>query len=206
MSDDECVNVCGCRRYVSYSGYLDTFRCGGLLPDDAPPVVHEILTLDACTQGHFRTDRQLRDVSKAYASFAALAQYKSAAAESAGAVARSGGSAPQTLVSTGRWGCGVFGGLPSHKFTQQIIAARLAGVSLRFSTFGTPDGCDVVLDAMQTSGGASVAEAWDRLLRCERRDTFERAFCAELLRAREGRGAGERHQGGGASAARVVDV
>jgi len=37
-------------------------------------------------------------------------------------------------VSTGRWGCGIFRGLPAHKFAQQLVAAKLAGCTLEFST------------------------------------------------------------------------
>ena len=84
------------------------------------------------------------------------------------------------IVSTGRWGCGAFGGLAAHKFALQVLAARLAGVHLRFSTMGSPDGCDAVRDAMLRSD-ASVADAWSLLLRCDRRETFERAFCSGLL-------------------------
>ena len=86
----------------------------------------------------------------------------------------------QPIVSTGRWGCGVFGGLPAHKFTQQVLAARLAGVSLRFSTFGSPDGCDEVLDAMHKANGTSISEVWAVLLDCNQRETFQRAFCDGL--------------------------
>lgn len=85
---------------------------------------------------------QLRDICKAYSCFRDL-----------GATA---------CISTGRWGCGVFGGLPAHKFTQQVIAATLAGTALRFSTFGTPDGCDKVLDLLERSK-CTVASLWQHL-------------------------------------------
>jgi len=161
MGEDEVVNVRGCRRYSTYAGYLRTYTCTGSLVAGAasPVVLHDVLTLDACTTQHFRRDRQLRDLRKAYASFAALG--------------------PGAVVSTGRWGCGVFGGLPAHKFAQQAVAARLAGVRLRFSTFGTPDGCDVVLGALQASG-ASVPFAFEALLRCADRRAFEESFMPML--------------------------
>ena len=163
MGEDEVVNVRGCRRYSTYAGYLHTYTCTGSLVAGAasPVVLHDVLTLDACTTQHFRRDRQLRDLRKAYASFAALG--------------------PGAVVSTGRWGCGVFGGLPAHKFAQQAVAARLAGVRLRFSTFGTPDGCDVVLGALQASG-ASVPFAFESLLRCADRRAFEESFVPMLKR------------------------
>ena len=46
--------------------------------------------------------------------------------------------AGQKVISTGRWGCGVFGGTPAHKFVQQLVAAMLSGSQIHFSTFGTP--------------------------------------------------------------------
>jgi len=67
----------------------------------------------------------LRDVRKAYASFAALAAATRAGAGAAAATAAGGDAAtaaPAALVSTGRWGCGVFGGVPAHKFLQQVTS------------------------------------------------------------------------------------
>merc|ERR1712039_878364 len=54
-------------------------------------------------------------------------------------------------VVTGRWGCGAFGGTPSHKFVQQIVAARLAGCSINFSTMGQVDGCDAILATLEAA-------------------------------------------------------
>ena len=75
----------------------------------------------------------LRDVRKAYASFAALAAATRAGAGAAAATTAGGAAAtaaggdaataaPAALVSTGRWGCGVFGGVPAHKFLQQVTS------------------------------------------------------------------------------------
>ena len=94
----------------------------------APDETVDILTLDACTQGHFRREKILRDIGKAVTSFKAHQSVCSG----------------EATISTGRWGCGIFGGLPSHKFVQQVLAASLAGVQLEFSMYGTPDGCDEV--------------------------------------------------------------
>lgn len=172
MGNAEVINVYGCRRFTSYTGYLESFRCEGLLPSTiTAPIIHEILTLDACTHAHFSPENQLRDLRKAYASFAALAAHHAARR----------GPAP-VIVSTGRWGCGAFGGLATHKLVQQVLAARLAGVHLRFSTMGSPEGCDRTRDVMLHSG-ASVADAWTLLLQCNRRETFEQAFCSGLLLA-----------------------
>ena len=159
----------GCRRYVTYKGYLGTFECTGPIPASSGTgsgdgrCIHDILTLDACTQGHFHKANQMRDLRKAYTSFSALAARATAAA-APGSVRAVG----KPIVSTGRWGCGVFGGLPAHKFTQQVLAARLAGVRL---------------DAMTQGKESSVARAWALLLECDRRDSFEKRLCAGLAEA-----------------------
>ena len=178
------ISAAGCRRYVIYKGYLGTFECTGPIPASSGSgsgdgrCIHDILTIDACTQGHFHKANQMRDLRKAYTSFAALAARATTVA-APGSVRSVG----KPIVSTGRWGCGVFGGFPAHKFTQQVLAARLAGVRLRFSTFGQPDGCDTVLEAMTQGKEMSVARAWALLLECDRRDSFEKRWCAGLAEA-----------------------
>merc|ERR1712007_200850 len=69
----------------------------------------------------------LRDIRKAYAAFQ-----------------------NSNVVSTGRWGCGAFGGVASHKFVQQIVAAGLARCTLGFATFGDAGHCDEVLAVLQS--------------------------------------------------------
>ena len=122
MRPDEVIVVHNCRRYSSYRGYLHTFEYTG--PWLGASEVQSILTIDACTSSHFSELQVLRDVQKAVLAFECC---------------------EGQVISTGRWGCGVFGGTPAHKFAQQLVAAALAGVKLEFSTFGTPDGCDEVL-------------------------------------------------------------
>lgn len=123
MTDEEVVVVHGCRRFSCYTGYADRFCYTG--PWTQQPAVQDIVTLDATTCAHFSEAMVLRDVRKAYLGFMGC-----------------------RCVSTGRWGCGVFGGMPSHKFAQQILAACLAGCAIQLSTFGTPDQCDEVLAAI----------------------------------------------------------
>mmetsp|Transcript_4446 Transcript_4446/g.14244 ORF Transcript_4446/g.14244 Transcript_4446/m.14244 type:complete len:149 (-) Transcript_4446:86-532(-) len=81
--------------------------------------------MDATMIRHFSEDKVLRDIRKAFLCFQGC-----------------------SVVSTGRWGCGAFGGHPAHKFAQQLVAAGLAGCSLRFSTFGDPARCEEVLAAV----------------------------------------------------------
>merc|ERR1719488_36269 len=120
--------------------------------------------LDACLARHFDRDMQLRDLGKAIAAFGALR------------AARGGGGGDDddgdVVVSTGRWGCGVFGGVPAHKFLQQLIAASLAGVRLAFSTFGQPDGCDELLEKIGRTQ-LSVGQAWELLGACDSNSAFQ---------------------------------
>lgn len=179
MRDDEVVNVRGCRRYSRYTGYLDTYECVGAWPADT---VTTILTLDACTSRHFSNRMLHRDVRKACASFARLAAANDRS--DAAAPAADGAARPATapVVSTGRWGCGVFGGVPAHKFLQQMVAASLAGVTLRFSTFGSADGCDTLLETVQHTG-MSAREAWELLRACDSKAAFEQQLAALWARA-----------------------
>ena len=67
----------------------------------------------------------------------------------------------------------MFGGTPSHKFAQQLVAARLAGVKVHFSAFGSPDGCDRLLDVLEARG-ETVSGLWQLLCDCTDRCAFER--------------------------------
>lgn len=159
MGDDEVVNVRGVRRFCQYSGYLDTFKCLGPL-DARDSIVQTILTLDACHSGHFSKAMLVRDLSKAYHSFR----------EHASDSKHCCGEGCQT-VSTGRWGCGAFGGLPAHKMLQQSLAANLARVNLDFSLFGSRDGCDEILAALQATQPAA-STVLHLLLSCKEPKSF----------------------------------
>lgn len=167
MRDDEVVVARNCRRFIEYRGYGDTFQVARRWARDA---VVDVLAMDAVFNRHYRTENQLRDVKKAYTAFAV---HRGPAGCSPPRQLLPAGAA---VVSSGRWGCGCFGGVPAHKLAQQIIAARLAGVVLLFSTFGTPDGCDVVVRALEqhpctvgklwcyTLGAQQGAGRFDRML------------------------------------------
>eukprot|EP00316_Scyphosphaera_apsteinii_P015595 CAMPEP_0119341182 /NCGR_PEP_ID=MMETSP1333-20130426/101807_1 /TAXON_ID=418940 /ORGANISM="Scyphosphaera apsteinii, Strain RCC1455" /LENGTH=394 /DNA_ID=CAMNT_0007353087 /DNA_START=310 /DNA_END=1494 /DNA_ORIENTATION=+ len=163
IREDEVVNVLRCRRFSGYSGYAHTFQCQSLKAESGI-IVQDVLVLDACTRAHYSHGSLLRDVRKAATSFRALLPH-SHLNELTSLPSR-------PIVSTGRWGCGVFGGNPSHKFVQQLIAASLAGVHLRFSTFGNPEGCDSVLKLLQGEP-LRVCEAWQRLVACQDLRSFE---------------------------------
>jgi len=111
MRDNEIVLIKDIRRFSTYKGYLHSFEWTGLYP------THKILdtiVVDAVSFNHFTKAFQIRDLNKAYLSFV---QYKG------------------QKISTGHWGCGAFGGSKIHKFLQQLCAAKLAEVTLDYSTF-----------------------------------------------------------------------
>lgn len=75
-----------------------------------------VIAIDALTGNHFA--RSVRDLQKAYLGFASVSN---------------------AIISTGKWGCGVFFGDTSHKFIQQLMAAQLCGKTLYYSSYGKED-------------------------------------------------------------------
>ncbi|CAE8581094.1 unnamed protein product [Polarella glacialis] len=123
MTDAEIVNVFGVRRFSGYTGYLDSFEFAGPWHGQQ---IQTVLTMDATYSRHFSESMVLRDIRKAFLCFKGCRH-----------------------VSTGRWGCGAFGGMPAHKFVQQVLAGSLAGFeTISFSTYGQPDSCDDVLNLL----------------------------------------------------------
>lgn len=114
LDDNEVVRINGVRRYSSYSGYMGNFRFQG-----SPKVVlpKEILVLDAMevrrSQDQYLPRWLNRDLTKLSAGFQL-----------------EGGH-----ISTGNWGCGIFGGDVHLKFMLQLIAASYWGKRLDYSTF-----------------------------------------------------------------------
>jgi len=113
LDDNEVIIIKGCRRFCDYTGYLKTFQFVGLF--DPPKYAQDILVIDAVYYDHFTEGSVIRDMNKAYLSFKQVEKGKS--------------------ISTGNWGCGMFGGDPVHKFIQQICASTITGVKLEYSTF-----------------------------------------------------------------------
>lgn len=120
MRDDEIIIVKGARRFSTYSGYLHGFKWTGMYNDN---VFQDQIGLDACTWSHYSEENVNRDIMKAYTGFKISANERS-----------------QTIISTGMWGCGAFGGDPVHKFLQQLLAVSvLPNVKLYYSTYKHDD-------------------------------------------------------------------
>jgi len=114
LGDNEVLVIKNVVRFSQYSGYMKTFKYCGFYDSSLPQKLSNILVMDAVYENHFTVENLLRDINKAFLCFSACAT---------------------SQVSTGQWGCGVFGGDPTLKFIQQVIAARSAGIQLDFSTF-----------------------------------------------------------------------
>lgn len=129
MRDDDAIVISGAPAVVEYSGYGNSFRCSGC-PESRrvvdlsrfPPQV--VIAIDAVMEDQFTKTNVLRDTVKAIAGFA----------PPFGELSRKGGGVP--AISTGKWGCGAFGGDLWLKFIQQLIAAGHTHRALHFSAFG----------------------------------------------------------------------
>mmetsp|Transcript_63400 Transcript_63400/g.174439 ORF Transcript_63400/g.174439 Transcript_63400/m.174439 type:complete len:374 (+) Transcript_63400:928-2049(+) len=131
MADDQVVVVRNVRRTSDYEGYMSTFQFKPLAPDPlapsahdgAPPRVGDIITIDAVRSMHYGTEQQLRDLNKVELAFGG---------------ARRGGeqrAGDRYHVSSGRWGCGIFGGYVPHKVVQQALGAHMSNTKVYISRY-----------------------------------------------------------------------
>jgi poly(ADP-ribose) glycohydrolase len=145
------IVIRGARQYGDYQGCLHSFRFQFLAPnrrwwqqteeeEEVPPAVIALDALVNSGQKQWQRTSLLRDLHKAYLGFTGFA-----------------------TISTGNWGCGVFGGDPLLKFLQQLMAASAAGTThLFYSTFQNPHLLQEASALYQslTQRGASVADVW----------------------------------------------
>ena len=106
LQHDEVVLLRGCKRFVDYSGYEDTFHYRGHWHEQNPSHIQDILVIDACVSGQFTQTNIDRDLGKAWTAFE---------------------KSNKEIIVTGHWGCGVFGGDKTFKFLQQICVAMVLG-------------------------------------------------------------------------------
>ena len=134
MLPHEAILISGAPKYITYAGYLYTFRVAGLTPSAFSPAPDPctVVAIDAMVahspSSQFLVPALLRDLNKAYVGFSGLPPHP-----------EDDGSNALNLISTGMWGCGVFNGDPTLKFCQQIMAAAVLGADVHYSTFGKPD-------------------------------------------------------------------
>ncbi|CAF1404023.1 unnamed protein product [Adineta steineri] len=103
LRSDEIVILRGCKRFVDYSGYGETFKFVGSHLNYNSTNIQDILIMDACLSNHFSQYHIDRDLGKVWAAFS---------------------KANDEIIVTGNWGCGVFGGDPTFKFLQQAMYSK----------------------------------------------------------------------------------
>lgn len=146
MDDNTVILVHNCRRYSSYLGYLWTFKFEGPTLEGFKD--QSIVALDAVFSGHYTNGNNFRDTKKVYLVWKGIRDWFNSNDQ------KNKKHCDQTednknvgtiRISTGRWGCGAFGGQVLHKYFQQLIALQLANetnggrpLSLSFSSFGDP--------------------------------------------------------------------
>lgn len=134
LLDDEIVIINNAWRHATYTGYAETFKYAGPCNEI---IFQDVIVMDAPMHGQF--DLVDRDVSKAVAGFS---------------------STRATHISTGKWGCGAFGGDVALKFLEQVVAAQLADKSIFFSTFGNETESNMIATLVELIDAAQPTIAW----------------------------------------------
>ena len=171
MNDNEAILISGAPRCSEYSGYLNTFRFQGVYEDPglASGSFPSTLAIDASEycglDGSLQFDKQfmMRDLNKALVGFRGHSN-------------RQPDCPPHRSesVSTGAWGCGVFGGHPLLKFLQQWMAASTAGVKVMyFSAFEREKLAGTLTEMVEhsTAKGRRVCDIYEML--CAYNPSFE---------------------------------
>jgi poly(ADP-ribose) glycohydrolase len=114
MQDAEAIQIVGVRKFCKCRGFQETFCVDGP-EDESSSAAKTIIAMDAVAQPDTLAEQcsgwvRDRDILKAVCGFDGL--------EESG-----------TVVATGNWGCGAFGGNPHAKFIHQLLAASLTHVS-----------------------------------------------------------------------------
>jgi hypothetical protein len=142
LKASEAIIVDNVYQFSNYNGYLKSFKYTGLNTIDK---VKSICVIDSMVHYSFHTqvikDNFMRDLYKCYLGFK---DYK--------------------WVSTGNWGCGVFGCDPAIKFTQQYLVARICRIKLDYSTFGNSELEAHLKNLYQMYNTMSISEILKKLL------------------------------------------
>lgn len=162
IPDNQVCIIRNAGRYCQYKGYLSRFRfCGPL----DPVYYQDILVMDACTPNMlpFSPTSIQRDILKAYTTFSNAARNSRHRKSEAGK--------DHIVISTGKWGCGAFGGDPVFKFLQQVVAVCLCKDSrcLRFSAYGNTKELQLFQRVLDAAHGIPCQEIIELM---KRRDLF----------------------------------
>jgi len=131
MKENEAIHIQGAQTYSNHQGYGYEFRFAGPHKESAELtegkfLSKDIIAIDAINfyqaglNHQYKDDFILREVNKAYVGFSAQDPQ---------------GSETKKPISTGKWGCGLFGGDAQLKFLIQWIAASRAKRNMLFYAF-----------------------------------------------------------------------
>ena len=136
MTELESILITGAEQFTAYTGYGGSFKCTGPHEDTNPVDDRNrrkvyIVAIDATpfddTTSQYSKPNIVRELNKAYSGFSHnVADDKP-------------GENSMTMVATGNWGCGMFGGNKHLKTLIQWMAASRVGRPLRYYTFREPD-------------------------------------------------------------------
>ena len=136
MNDEESILITGAEQFTTYTGYGGSFKCTGPLKDSNPIDEHKsrkvhIVAIDATefdfSAPQFRKPAIVRELNKAYSGFShQLPDDKPS-------------ENIMTVVATGNWGCGMFGGNKRLKMLIQWMAASRVGRPMKYHTFREPE-------------------------------------------------------------------
>ena len=128
MDDNDAIRIDNLIQYSNYSGYAFSFKYEeSAIKDEQNLIRHNIIAIDAVCSYSGGVDKESikRDLIKAYVGFNLINFDDKDVAKM------------PKIISSGNWGCGVFGGDYELKFIQQWLAATYAGVEkLYYYTFG----------------------------------------------------------------------
>ena len=139
LKKNEAIFMLGCRRFCNYKGYLHTFEFnGGYEGMKDGEKISGIIAIDSVVDwgnSQFKPIEIDRDLDKAYLGFCGIEQDLNEYFKTRKF------SLDTTIISTGNWGCGAFGGDAVLKFVQQIMVANVTGKNIDYSTFGDHAKC-----------------------------------------------------------------
>ncbi|CAK63840.1 unnamed protein product (macronuclear) [Paramecium tetraurelia] len=109
MKETEAVLIENLKKYSNYTGYEQSFQCSPSLDLKGS---YNMLAIDAkpfYTENQFTEENIYRELIKSYAGFEISLK-----------------NAPNSYISTGRWGCGIFRGNPYLKALIQFVSFAIA--------------------------------------------------------------------------------
>jgi len=178
MLEAEAIQVLGGEQFSAYSGYARGLRYAGDHRDSAPraadgTVLVSILAMDAldlrggdnCLDAQMSTKNMLRDLNKSLAAFTpvdteSLERF--------------------SLVATGNWGCGAFGGCAELKALLQWASASQCGRRLRYFPFDLDIGDELTeLTSQAMAKGVTVGKLLSLVWALQKDSTDEEPTDAE---------------------------